>query len=104
MLSVFRLNSKATLRVHIKDFLPLIPKILHPPILASRYYADNSKTLVIQSDEERSQGTNTAICYKKLHALVVEAGRSTVRNETSRAQIERVKALYVKLGPTCLYR
>ncbi|KAL9126528.1 MAG: hypothetical protein Q9217_004432 [Psora testacea] len=91
--NVNKVNSKATLRIHTKDFLPLLPKLLHPKILSSRYYADNSKTLVIQGDESRSQGANTTICYQKLHALVVAAGRSTVRNETPQAQIERVKAL-----------
>ncbi|KAL9099918.1 MAG: hypothetical protein Q9163_004645 [Psora crenata] len=91
--NVNKVNSKATLRIHTKDFLPLLPKILHPKILSSRYYADKSKSLVLQGDESRSQGANTAICYKKLHALVVEAGRSTIRGETPQAQVERVKAL-----------
>ena len=90
-----RVNSKATLRVPTKDFLPLVPKLLHDEILASRCYADNSKTLVVQSDESRTQAENVKTCYQKLHMMVIAAGRSTVRGETSQAQIEKVKALYV---------
>ncbi|KAL9640383.1 MAG: hypothetical protein Q9164_000326 [Protoblastenia rupestris] len=93
--NVNKVNSKATLRVQTEDFLPLLPKILHSEILSSRYYAENSESLVVQDDTSRSQRYNTGTCFKKLHALVVEAGRSTIRNETSPAQIERVKALYV---------
>lgn len=88
-----RVNSKATLRLAVKDFLPLIPKILHPEVVASRYYASNSDSLVIQGDESRTQSENIKECYGKLHAMVVAAGRKTVRGETSQAQVEKVKAL-----------
>jgi peptidyl-tRNA hydrolase ICT1 len=76
----------------------MVPKILHPEIEGSRYYAENSKSLVIQGDGSRSRTDNTQECYKKLHALIVAAGRSTVRGETSQAQVERVKSLYVIRG------
>lgn len=91
-----RVNSKATLRIHTKDFLHMVPKILHSEIEGSRYYAQNSKSLVIQGDGSRSRTDNMQECYKKLHALIVATGRSsTVRGETSQAQIEKVKGLYV---------
>lgn len=89
------MNSKATLRLQTKDFLHMIPEILHSKILASRYYADNSKSLVIQGESSRSQKNNIVECYKKLHALVVAAGRNTVRGETSPSQIAKVKNLSV---------
>lgn len=91
----FRVNSKATLRIHTKDFLHSVPKILHPDIEASRFYAANSKSLVIQGDGSRDRTKNVQECYKKLHALFIAAGRSSVRGETSPAQIEKVKKLYV---------
>ena len=92
-----RINSKATLRLLTKDFLPLVPKLLHDVILASRYYADNTKSLIIQSDETRTQLENIKTCYQKLHMMVIAAGRSRIRGETSQAQVEKVKALYVML-------
>lgn len=73
----------------------MVPKILHPEIEGSRYYAENSESLVIQGDSSRSRTDNMQECYKKLHSLIVEAGRSTVRGETSKAQVEKVKSLYV---------
>ena len=80
----------------------LIPKILHPDIEASRYYAGNSKSLVIHGDGSRDRTNNVQECYKKLHALIVAAGRSSVRGETPPAQGEKVKNLSVfppcKLG------
>lgn len=90
-----RVNSKATLRIHTKDFMHLVPKILHPDIEASRYYAKNSKSLVIQGDGSRDRTSNIQECYKKLHALIIAAGRSSVRGETSPAQVEKVKNLSV---------
>ena len=73
----------------------LVPKILHPDIEASRYYAVNSKSLVIHEDGSRDRTYNVQECYKKLHALIIDSGRSSVRGETSAAQVEKVKNLYV---------
>lgn len=89
------MNSKATLRVHTKDLFHLVPKILHPEVEASRYYAENSQSLVIQGDGSRNRTDNTQECYRKLHALIVAAGRNIVRGETSPEQAEKVKGLYV---------
>lgn len=94
--NVNKVNSKATLRIHTKDFMHLVPKILHPDIEASRYYAKNSKSLVIQGDGSRDRTSNIQECYKKLHALIIAAGRSSVRGETSPAQVEKVKNLQRK--------
>ena len=88
-----RVNSKATLRIHMKDVLPLIPKLLHTGIKGSRYYAANSESLVIQSDDNRNRMDNVQECYKKLHAMIVAAAKATVRGETSPEKAERVKNL-----------
>ena len=94
VLKVCRVNSKATLRIHAKDFLHMIPKILHPQIEGSRYYATNSQSLILQADSSRNRNDNVEECYKKLHDLIFAAGRATVRGETSQAQKEKVKGLY----------
>ena len=73
----------------------LVPKILHPDIEASRYYAKNSESLVIQDDGTRDRSNNVQECYKKLHALLVAAGKNSVRGETLPAQLEKVKNLSV---------
>ena len=88
------MNSKATLRIHAKDFFHMIPKIIHPQIEKSRYYAANSQSLVIQGDSSRNRNDNVEECYKKLHDFIIAAGRATVRGETSQAQREKVKGLY----------
>ena len=75
--------------------MPLVPKILHPDIEASRYYAENSKALVIQGDGSRDRTHNIQECYRKLHALIIAAGRTSVRGETSPTQVEKVKNLSV---------
>ena len=98
LLNFCRVNSKATLRIHMKDFFPMIPKILHPDIKGSRYYAANSKSLVIQGDASRNRNENIQECYKKLHTTIMAAGRATVRGETSPAQVEKVKNLYVNFS------
>ena len=88
------MNSKATLRIHAKKILPMIPKILHPQIEGSRYYAANSQSLIIQGESSRNRNENVEECYKKLHDLIIAAGRATVRGETSQGQKEKVKSLY----------
>ena len=93
-LNVRRVNSKATLRIHAKDLFHMIPKILHPQIERSRYYAANSQSLVIQGDCSRNRNDNVEECYKKLHDSIIAAGRAIVRGETSQAQKEKVKGLY----------
>ena len=82
--------------------MPLLPVVLHPEIRSSRYYAANSNALVIQSDESRKQTDNIHGCYRKLHQLIVDAGKSAVPGETSEEQKERVRKLYV-LSPPLLF-
>ncbi|OMP85909.1 hypothetical protein BK809_0002121 [Diplodia seriata] len=91
----YRVSSKATLRVPLDALLPILPALLHQEIRSSRHYAANSNALVIQSDDSRKQTDNVHACYRKLHQLIVDAGKSTVPGETSEEQKERVRKLYV---------
>ena len=79
----------------MKDISALIPKLLHPAIEGSRYYAVNSRSIVIQSDESRKRNDNVQGCHKKLYDFIVNAGKSIIRGETSPEQAERVRGLYV---------
>ena len=48
---------------------------------------------MIQADDSRKQTENINACWRKLHDLLIEAGRDAVPGETSREQAERVKGL-----------
>ena len=61
--------------------------------MASRYYAEKSRSLLIQADESRKQTANRETCYRKLHELVVELARDRIPRETSENQKEKVKRL-----------
>ena len=73
--------------------LPHVPSLLHASIKSSRYCADKSASLLIQSDDSRKQAANKDTCYRKLHQLIVGIGKDIVPGETSKDQMERVKAM-----------
>ena len=87
------MNSKAQLRVPLDRLLPHVPVLLHTGIKSSRYYADKSASLMIQSDDSRKQVQNKDTCFRKLHELLFEVGKRTVPGETSEDQIAKVKVL-----------
>ncbi|DAA75055.1 TPA_exp: Peptidyl-tRNA hydrolase domain protein [Trichophyton benhamiae CBS 112371] len=91
--NVNKVNSKATIKVPMSALLPLVPKILHPSIRSSRYYAENSQALVIQADESRKQSQNLNACFDKLTSMIAEAGRAAVPGETSPEQKKKVQKL-----------
>ncbi|KAK5129891.1 hypothetical protein LTR08_002727 [Meristemomyces frigidus] len=94
--NVNKVSSKATLRVPLPALLPLLPSLLHPHILTSRYHAPKSHDLVIQADESRKQSDNATACFARLHAVLVQAGQAAVPGETSEAQSRRVVGLQRK--------
>ena len=96
-LIVERVNSKATVRLLLKDLLPIVPNILHQQIKESRYHAERSHALVIQADGSRKQADNVEEAFTKLRELILAAGKKSVRGETSPEQMKRVKNLYANL-------
>lgn len=96
MLAMPRVNSKATLKVPLESLIPLVPRVLHPQLRASRYITSKSQTLVIQSDESRKQASNVESCYEKLFQLLEAAAKSSIPGETSQQQKDRVRNLYDK--------
>lgn len=75
------------------SLLARVPKLMHGPIQNSRYHAAKSSDIVIQADDSRKQGDNVNSCFRKLHELIVQAGRETVPNETTPEQSKRVENL-----------
>ncbi|KAL1955434.1 hypothetical protein VTO42DRAFT_8590 [Malbranchea cinnamomea] len=91
--NVNRSNTKATLTVPIASLLPLVPKPLHAKIRSSQYFAKNSESLVIQSQETRNRTTNLNRCFDKLVELLTHAGEESIPGKTSPEQREKVKRL-----------
>ena len=89
-----RVNSKATLRVSLKDLLPLVPPLLHQLILESRYHAQKSGTLVIQADSSRKQKDNADDCTTKLIDFFRDESRNVVKGVTSHEKAKRVMKMY----------
>ncbi|EEA20758.1 hypothetical protein TMatcc_000747 [Talaromyces marneffei ATCC 18224] len=91
--NVNKVNSKATLKVPLSALLPLVPSILHQNLRSSRYIADRTDALVIQSDEARKQSANVESCYEKLYRVVEESARNVIPGEPSVEQRDRVRDL-----------
>ncbi|KAM3422256.1 hypothetical protein BST61_g2618 [Cercospora zeina] len=91
--NVNKVSSKATMRISLPSLLQQVPKVMHAPISNSRYHAAKSDHLVIQADDSRKQSDNVNACFRKLHDLIVQAGRETVPGETSPEQMKRVEQL-----------
>jgi peptidyl-tRNA hydrolase ICT1 len=91
-----RVNSKATARFQLKDLTPLVPSIIHQQLQKSQYYAPKSQTLVIHADGSRKQSDNVDQCFHTLRDLILAAGKTVVKGETSPEQRARVKQLYVR--------
>ncbi|KAL4888289.1 hypothetical protein BDV59DRAFT_206219 [Aspergillus ambiguus] len=91
--NVNKVNSKATLKVPLASLLPLVPRLLHPSLRASRYFAERSETLVFHAEESRKQAANVESCYDKLHQLLKTTAKHAIPGETSQAQKDRVHKL-----------
>ncbi|KAI7327581.1 hypothetical protein KC315_g7034 [Hortaea werneckii] len=91
--NVNKVASKATVRIPTSSILPLLPPLLRPHILASRYHAAKSSELVIQADDSRKQTENVNSAFRRLHELITDAGRQAVPGETSPEQTKRVAEL-----------
>ena len=99
-----RVNSKATVRFQMKDLTSIIPAVLHPQLRASKYYAENSHSLVFHADGSRKQSDNIHECFHKLQLLIEATGKTAVKGETSPDQAARVKSLYVSVDLTSATR
>ena len=89
-----RVNTKATLKVPLAFLLPLVPRIIHSQLQSSRYAAEKSQSLVIQSQESRKQAANVESCFEKLYELLENSAKGSIPGETSREQKDRVRNLY----------
>lgn len=91
------MNSKATLKVPFDSLLPLVPPLMYQALRTSRYAAERTQCLVIQSDEERKQANNVEACFDKLYQLLKNTAKEVVPGETTQAQRDHVQKLYAIL-------
>lgn len=89
-----RVNSKAMIRVPLDSLFPLVPRVLHPQLLSSRYATQRTQSLVIQSDDSRKRAANVESCFDKLYQLLKTSAEDTIPGETSLEQKDRVRKLY----------
>ncbi|KAK7062083.1 RF-PROK-I domain-containing protein [Favolaschia claudopus] len=95
--NVNKVNTKVTLKCGIdENWIPLWAK---PALKQSPHYVSSSQSIQITSTVHRSQSHNIEECLSKLHALLISASSSTLKNEPSEAQKQRVKDL-VKTADT----
>lgn len=81
------------MKIPLASLLPLVPRLLHPQLRASRYVSDRSEALVIQSDESRKQSSNVDSCFEKLYRLLESTAKEVIPGETSQEQKDRVHKL-----------
>lgn len=97
LLTSYRTNSKATVRLATKDLSHLTPSIFHKALAASQYHAAKSEALIVQADSSRKQSDNVEECFRKLYQNIMQICRSMVKGETSPDQVRKVRELYASL-------
>lgn len=91
------LETQSLLQSHPPPPPPLSPPPAPPALTRPRALQPlrgaQTNALIIQSDDARKQADNANACFRKLHALLLEAGKESVPNETAAGQKERVERL-----------
>ena len=89
----YRVNSKAQLRVPIDRLFDRLPRLLHGPVLSSRFHMANSRSLLIQADDSRKQVENRDACYRKLYEFLAGLASANIPGATPEHQKQKVKNL-----------
>ncbi|KAJ4480242.1 RF-1 domain-containing protein [Lentinula aciculospora] len=87
--NVNKVNTKATVRCSTDAYW--IPLWARAALIKSPQYVSSTKSLLITSTVYRSQSQNVDDCLTKLHALVLSAASSPIKNETSEETKKRVE-------------
>ena len=86
-------NSKATLRIHMKDLQPLMPRLLFEQLRSSPYYTSRKEDILISAQRSRKKAENEKDCFVKLEKSILDAGRQAIRGEISPMQAAKIKKL-----------
>lgn len=95
LLILHRTNSKASVRLALKDMLHWTPRIFHERMPESNYYYPKSEAFIVKSDSSRNQRANVRECFRKLHQNLVEICQTVVTKGASAEQVRKVEASYV---------
>ncbi|KAJ3760121.1 RF-1 domain-containing protein [Lentinula raphanica] len=87
--NVNKVNTKATVRCSANAYW--IPLWARNNLSKSPQYVTSTKSLLITSTVYRSQSQNVDDCLAKLHALVLNAASSSIKNETTEETKKRVE-------------
>ncbi|EIM90891.1 uncharacterized protein STEHIDRAFT_90800 [Stereum hirsutum FP-91666 SS1] len=89
--NVNKVNTKATLRCPLDALW--IPPWAKDGLRRSPHFVSSSHSLLITSTTTRSQSQNVDDCLLKLHNLIVSMAASSIQNEPTEQQKDRVRGL-----------
>ena len=92
-----RTETKATTTWPLDELLGVLPKMFHPALRRSRYYARGSDSLTFQAQTHRSRTANTDENRRKLMDEIRRLYTETVPGETSSDTKAKYEALCVAL-------
>ncbi|KAF8709767.1 hypothetical protein AX14_013472 [Amanita brunnescens Koide BX004] len=87
--NVNKVNTKASLRCGLDA--PWIPAWAKPELRRSTHYVASTDEVLITSTVHRSQAQNIEECLSQLHALLMSASSSPIRNDPSEEQKGKVR-------------
>lgn len=70
-----------------------LPTLLHRHLRASRYYAHNTDSIVIQADSSRKQDQNVDDCMQKLKDEICKIAHRLIPGETSPEKQAKVQGM-----------
>lgn len=77
------------------QLLSILPKLLHPGIRSSKYYARRNDCLSLQAQTGRSRTANAEENYQKLFEEIQSLYSNTIPGESSPEKSKKYNALYV---------
>ncbi|KAF8322597.1 hypothetical protein DL93DRAFT_2071446 [Clavulina sp. PMI_390] len=89
--NVNKVNTKVVAKLPIHS--PEVPSWARENLRETSSYISTTNCLQVTSTATRSQAQNVEDCLKKLNELIVTTVRSSIRNEPSEAQIQKVSKL-----------
>lgn len=88
-----RTESKATTVWNVNELIKTLPKLMHAPLRASKYYTSRNDSITIQAQTQRSRSANTDENHQKLAEELQKIYKITVPGTTSDAKMKKYEAL-----------
>ncbi|CAH7666444.1 hypothetical protein BY996DRAFT_4587133 [Phakopsora pachyrhizi] len=91
--NVNKVNTKATLKLRIKDLRRSIPNYWIENLTKSHLYAPNSEMVIVQSSSTRSQSLNLRDCWAKIYQTFDSISKIGLIGETDQNKVKRISKL-----------